>query len=55
MVPGKNGASGEKNSMIPETTISMDFHATWHLIVTFIMIEFFGLCHDIKKVVAKHN
>ena len=44
-----NGASGAKNIIIPETTIFTDFHVTCHLTGTFIIIEFFGLCPDIKK------
>ena len=49
MVPEGNGALGAKNTIIPETTIFTDFHVICHLTGTFIMIEFFVLCHDIKK------
>ena len=49
MVQEENGASGAKNIIIPETTIFTDFHVTCHLTGTFIIIEFFGLCPDIKK------
>ena len=49
MVPEENGASDAKNTIIPETTIFMDFHVIWRLTGTFTMIEFFGLCPDIKK------
>ena len=49
MVPEENGASDAKNTMILETTIFTDSHVICHLIGTFIMIEFFGLCPDIKK------
>ena len=49
MVPEENGASDAKNTIIPETTIFMDFLATCRSTDTFIMIEFFGLCPDIKK------
>ena len=49
MVPEGNGALGAKNTIIPETTIFMDFHVTCPLTGTFIMIEFLGLCPDIKK------
>ena len=53
MVPEENGASGAKNIIIPETTIFTDFHVTCHLTGTFIIIEFFGLFPDIKKVYRK--
>ena len=49
MVPEENGASDAKNTIIPETTIFTDFHVTCLLTGTFIMIEFFDLCPDIKK------
>ena len=49
MVPEENGASGAKNIIIPETTIFTDFHEIYRLTGTFIMIEFFVLCPDIKK------
>ena len=55
MVPEENGASGAKNTIIPETTIFTDFHETCRLTVTFIMIEFFVLCHDIKKGYRKNS
>ena len=49
MVLEENGASGAKNTIILETTISTDFHVICRLTGTFIMIEFFGLCPNIKK------
>ena len=49
MVLEENGASGAKNTIIPKTTIFTDFHAIYRLTGTFIMIEFFGLCPEIKK------
>ena len=55
MVPEENGASGAKNIIIPETTIFTDFHVICRLIGTFIMIEFFDLCHDIKKGYKKNT
>ena len=55
MVPEENGASGAKNTIIPKMTIFTDFHVTCRLTGTFIMIEFFGLCPDIKKVLEKHS
>ena len=51
MIPEENGALGEKNTIIQEKTISTDFLEICHLTVTFIMIEFFGLFLDIKKVI----
>ena len=53
MVPGKNGASDAKNTIIPETTIFTVFHAICLLTGIFIMIEFFGLCPDIVKADRK--
>ena len=55
MVPEENGASGAKNTIIPEKTIFMDFHVTCLLIGTFIMIESFDLCPDIKKGYLKNT
>ena len=49
MVQEGNGVSGAKNTIIPETTIFTVFHAICLLTGIFIMIEFFGLCPDIKK------
>ena len=49
MVLEENGASGAKNIIIPETTIFTAFHEIYRLTGTFIMIEFFVLCPDIKK------
>ena len=49
MLPEENGVSGAKNTMIPETTIFTDFHEICRLTGTFIMIEYSGLCPDIKK------
>ena len=55
MVPEESGVSGAKNIIILETTIFTDFHVTCRLTGTFIMIEFFGLCHDIKKGYRKNS
>ena len=56
MVQEENGVSGAKNTIILETTIFTDFHVTCRLTGTFIIIEFFGLCPDIKKkVIEKHS